>query len=468
MKFLMDFHDFSKLLIKKFSFQPTDDQRNAIISLSKFLTNTNNEGLYILKGYAGTGKTSLMESLANNVKYINFKICLLAPTGRAAKVLSNYTRKKSYTIHKKIYYSSVDKFGKFQTTLKLNKIKNTLFIVDEASMISDTLNSTDLFKRNSLLSDIFKYVDFKSNSKVIFLGDTAQLPPVKQSISPALDSEFILKTYGIKSMQFTLSQVVRQSNFSGILKNATTIRNNIFDNTLNFEFEIFEDVEILNDGFEIQEKIESSYNSYGPNNTMIIVRSNKRANLYNQQIRKTILSYENIISVGDLLIITKNNYFWSSESLNISFLANGDIVEVLEIYSIKELYTFKFAEIKIKLVDYPEQPVIDTVIILDTLNSDSPNLTYEQSNLLYNEVQKDYSNLKSNYKRFVKIKENRFFNALNVKFSYSLTCHKSQGGQWPIVFIEKPYLKDGIDMDYLRWLYTAVTRSEKKLYLIGF
>lgn len=464
----MDFNDFSKLLIKKFSFQPTDDQRNAIISLSKFLTNTNNEGLYILKGYAGTGKTSLMESLANNVKYINFKICLLAPTGRAAKVLSNYTRKKSYTIHKKIYYSSVDKFGKFQTTLKLNKIKNTLFIVDEASMISDTLNSTDLFKRNSLLSDIFKYVDFKSNSKVIFLGDTAQLPPVKQSISPALDSEFILKTYGIKSIQFTLSQVVRQSNFSGILKNATTIRNNIFDNTLNFEFEIFEDVEILNDGFEIQEKIESSYNSYGPNNTMIIVRSNKRANLYNQQIRKTILSYENIISVGDLLIITKNNYFWSSESLNISFLANGDIVEVLEIYSIKELYTFKFAEIKIKLVDYLEQPVIDTVIILDTLNSDSPNLTYEQSNLLYNEVQKDYSNLKSNYKRFVKIKENRFFNALNVKFSYSLTCHKSQGGQWPIVFIEKPYLKDGIDMDYLRWLYTAVTRSEKKLYLIGF
>ena len=464
----MDFHDFSKLLIKKFSFQPTDDQRNAIISLSKFLTNTNSEGLYILKGYARTGKTSLMESLANNVKYINFKICLLAPTGRAAKVLSNYTGKKSYTIHKKIYYSSVDKFGKFQTTLKLNKIKNTLFIVDEASMISDTLNSTDLFKRNSLLSDIFKYVDFKSNSKVIFLGDTAQLPPVKQSISPALDSEFILKTYGIKSMQFTLSQVVRQSNFSGILKNATTIRNNIFDNTLNFEFEIFEDVEILNDGFEIQEKIESSYNSYGPNNTMIIVRSNKRANLYNQQIRKTILSYENIISVGDLLIITKNNYFWSSESLNISFLANGDIVEVLEIYSIKELYTFKFAEIKIKLVDYPEQPVIDTVIILDTLNSDSPNLTYEQSNLLYNEVQKDYSNLKSNYKRFVKIKENRFFNALNVKFSYSLTCHKSQGGQWPIVFIEKPYLKDGIDIDYLRWLYTAVTRSEKKLYLIGF
>lgn len=464
----MDFHDFSKLLIKKFSFQPTDDQRNAIISLSKFLTNTNSEGLYILKGYAGTGKTSLMESLANNVKYINFKICLLAPTGRAAKVLSNYTRKKSYTIHKKIYYSSVDKFGKFQTTLKLNKIKNTLFIVDEASMISDTLNSTDLFKRKSLLSDIFKYVDFKSNSKVIFLGDTAQLPPVKQSISPALDSEFILKTYGIKSMQFTLSQVVRQSNFSGILKNATTIRNNIFDNISNFEFEIFEDVEILNDGFEIQEKIESSYNSYGPNNTMIIVRSNKRANLYNQQIRKTILSYENIISVGDLLIITKNNYFWSSESLNISFLANGDIIEVLEIYSIKELYTFKFAEIKIKLVDYPEQPVIDTVIILDTLNSDSPNLTYEQSNLLYNEVQKDYSNLKSNYKRFVKIKENQFFNALNVKFSYSLTCHKSQGGQWPIVFIEKPYLKDGMDIDYLRWLYTAVTRSEKKLYLIGF
>jgi exodeoxyribonuclease-5 len=265
-----------------------------------------------------------------------------------------------------------------------------------------------------------------------------------------------------------LSQVVRQSNNSGILVNATEIRKNIFKNILNFDFQFFDDVQILTDGYEIQEKIESSYNINGSNNTIIIVRSNKRANLYNQQIRKTILFNENLVSVGDLLIITKNNYFWTSEEYNISFLANGDIIEVLEIYSIKELYGFKFAEVKIKMVDYANEPVIDTVILLDTLNSEAPSLSYEQSNKLYNEVQKDYTNLKSKYKRFIKTKENPFFNALNVKFSYALTCHKSQGGQWPTVFIEKPYLKDGVDIDYLRWLYTAVTRAENKLYLIGF
>jgi len=274
--------------------------------------------------------------------------------------------------------------------------------------------------------------------------------------------------YGLKSKEFTLSNVVRQSKSSGILINATEIRNNILNEIFSFNFQLFPDVEILNDGFEIQEKIESSYNKNGSEKTIIIVRSNKRANLYNQQIRKSILFNESLISVGDLLIITKNNYFWSSENLNISFLANGDIIQILEIFSIKELYGFKFAEVKVKLVDYADEPILETVVLLDTLNSDLPSLSYDQSNKLYNEVQKDYMNLKSKYKRFIKTKENPFFNALNVKFSYSLTCHKAQGGQWPIVFIEKPYLKDGVDMDYLRWLYTAVTRAEKKLYLIGF
>ena len=335
-------------------------------------------------------------------------------------------------------------------------------------MISDSTTSSDLFKSKSLLSDIFKYVDFKTHSKLIFLGDTAQLPPVKQTISPALNSDLIEEFYGLKSKEFTLSNVVRQSKSSGILINATEIRNNILNEIFSFNFQLFPDVEILNDGFEIQEKIESSYNKNGSEKTIIIVRSNKRANLYNQQIRKSILFNESLISVGDLLIITKNNYFWSSENLNISFLANGDIIQILEIFSIKELYGFKFAEVKVKLVDYSDEPVLETVILLDTLNSDLPSLSYDQSNKLYNEVQKDYMNLKSKYKRFIKTKENPFFNALNVKFSYSLTCHKAQGGQWPIVFIEKPYLKDGVDMDYLRWLYTAVTRAEKKLYLIGF
>lgn len=464
----MDFNEFSELLINKFSFKVTEDQQKAIIHLSEFLISNNDKQLFILKGYAGTGKTSLMKTLVDNISNVNYKVCLLAPTGRAAKVLSKYTKRKSFTIHKKIYFSSVDKFGKFQTKLKRNKLKNILFIVDEASMISDSNSSSDLFNRKSILSDIFKYVDFETNSKLIFLGDIAQLPPVKQLSSPALDHEYLLENHGVKSSNFTLSNVVRQSESSGILLNATEIRNKIFNNELSFDFKLFQDVEILNDGHEIQEKIESSYNKTGLNNTLIVVRSNKRANLYNQQIRKTILFNENIISTGDLLIITKNNYFWSSEDQNISFLANGDIIEILEIYSIKEIYGFKFAEIKIKLVDYANEPLLDTVILLDNLNSDNPSITYEQSNLLYNEVQKDYSNIKSKYKRFIKTKENPFFNALNVKFSYALTCHKSQGGQWKTVFIEKPYLKEGVTVEYLRWLYTAVTRAEKNLYLIGF
>ena len=464
----MDFKDFSQLLINKFSFSPTEDQIAAIGELSKFLISNNDIGLFILKGYAGTGKTTLMKTLVDNVKFLKYNICLMAPTGRAAKVLSNYSKKKSFTVHKKIYFSSVDKFGKFETKLKINKIKNTLFIVDEASMISDSSTSSDLFKSKSLLTDIFKYVDFKTNSKLIFLGDTAQLPPVKQTVSPALNSDLIKEFYGFKSMEFTLSNVVRQSESSGILINATTIRNNILNEIFSFDFQLYPDVEILNDGFEIQEKIESSYNENGSEKTMIIVRSNKRANLYNQQIRKSILFNENSISAGDLLIITKNNYFWSSEKLNISFLANGDIIEIVKIHRIRELYGFEFAEVNIRMVDYSNYPSFDTIIMLNTLDSDLPSLSYEQSNNLYQEVQKDYINIKSKYKRFLKTKENPFFNALNVKFSYALTCHKAQGGQWPTVFIEKPYLKDGVDMDYLRWLYTAVTRAEKRLYLIGF
>ncbi|MBL6649319.1 MAG: AAA family ATPase [Flavobacteriaceae bacterium] len=464
----MNFNDFSELLLKKFSFIPTEDQKKAIIYLSKFLISNNEKQLFILKGYAGTGKTTLMKTLVDNINHANYKVCLLAPTGRAAKVLSYYTKRMSFTIHKKIYFSSIDKFGKFQTKLKRNKLKNMLFIIDEASMISDYNSAIDLFKRKSILSDIFKYVDFETNSKLIFLGDTAQLPPLNQVSSPALDDKYLFKNHGIKSMNFTLSNVVRQSESSGILLNATEIRNKIFNNELSFNFKLFQDVEILNDGHEIQEKIESSYNKTGLNNTLIVVRSNKRANLYNQQIRKTILFNENIISKGDLLIITKNNYFWSSVDQNISFLANGDIIEILEIYSIKDIYGFKFAEIKIKLVDYTNEPLLDTVILLDNLNSENPSITYEQSNLLYNEVQKDYSNIKSKFKRFTKTKENPFFNALNVKFSYALTCHKSQGGQWKTVFIEKPYLKEGVTVEYLRWLYTAVTRAEKNLYLIGF
>ena len=291
---------------------------------------------------------------------------------------------------------------------------------------------------------------------------------MSQTISPALDSEFLKNSYNLKINEYEISDVVRQTEESGILYNATEIRNCILNNELNFKFKKYNDIISLLDGFEIQESIENSFNKIGRDNSIIIVRSNKRANQYNQQIRKTILSHDHKVCAGDLLMITKNNYFWTSSDSEIPFLANGDIVEILEIHRIRELYGFEFAEVKIKMVDYENQPPFDTIIILNTLDSDLPSLSYDQSNLLYQEVQKDYLNIKSKYKRFLKTKENPFFNALHVKFSYAITCHKAQGGQWPVVFIEKPYLKDGPNIDYMRWLYTAVTRAETKLYLIGF
>ena len=457
-----------KILLINFKLEPTYDQSLAIESLSDFLFNKNKISIFLLKGYAGTGKTTLMKTLVDNLHFNKMNFCLLAPTGRAAKVLSKYTKRKASTIHKKIYYSKVDKSGNFKSTLKTNKIKNTVFIIDEASMISDFSNSNDLFKKKSILNDIIDFADFKTNSKLIFIGDTAQLPPVNQTISPALDSQFLQKTYNLKINEYEISDVVRQTEESGILFNATLIRNSIINSDLEFKFKKFNDIISLSDGFEIQESIENSFNDIGRENSIIIVRSNKRANQYNQQIRKTILSHDHKVCSGDLLMITKNNYFWTSSDSEIPFLANGDIIEILEIQRIRELYGFEFAEVKIKMVDYNNQPPFDTIIILNTLDSDLPSLSFEQSNLLYHEIQKDYLNIKSKYKRFLKTKENPFFNALHVKFSYAITCHKAQGGQWPVVFIEKPFLKDGPDIDYMRWLYTAVTRAESKLFLIGF
>lgn len=464
----MNSSEFNKLFLKNFKLKPTNDQSFAIQGLSEFLFNKKKVNIFLLKGYAGTGKTTLMKTLVENLYHNKMSFCLLAPTGRAAKVLSKYTDRKASTIHKKIYYSKVDKSGNFKSTLKINKTKNSVFIIDEASMISDFSNSNDLLKKKSFLKDIIDFIDFKNNSKLIFIGDTAQLPPVNQTISPALDSDFLKNFYNLKVNEYEISDVVRQAEESGILYNATDIRNCIINNELNFKFKKFNDILTLIDGFEIQESIENSFNKIGIDNSIIIVRSNKRANQYNQQIRKTILSHDHKVCAGDLLMITKNNYFWTSSDSEIPFLANGDIVEILEIHRIRELYGFEFAEVKIKMVDYVNQPPFDTIIILNTLDSDLPSLSYDQSNLLYQEVQKDYLNIKSKYKRFLKTKENPFFNALHVKFSYAITCHKAQGGQWPVVFIEKPYLKDGPNIDYMRWLYTAVTRAESKLYLIGF
>jgi len=467
----MDALQFSQLLLDKFPFQPTDSQQLAIKQLSEFLFTESNNKLFVLKGYAGTGKTTLIASIVKNLRYANHKSVLLAPTGRAAKVLSNYAKKQAFTIHKRIYFPRSGKDGKVGFVLQPNKFSNTLFVIDEASMIGDASTQSKLFESGSLLQDLISFVDAGTNCRLMFVGDTAQLPPVKLTVSPALNSDLLAFDFNKDVSEVVLSEVVRQSEGSGILHNATALREQlqieIFDDFC-FNLKPFNDVIRLIDGHEIQEAIESSYRNNGKEETVILVRSNKRANLYNQQIRSQILFNEHELSVGDFLMVVKNNYYWLEASSAPGFIANGDIVEVLEIQAFKELYGFRFAEVHVQMVDYPNEPSFDTVLILDTLTSESPALLYEDSNKLYLEVQKDYAHLKSKYQRFREVKDNAFFNALQVKFSYAITCHKSQGGQWSNVFVEQPYLPDGPDKDYFRWLYTAITRATQKLYLIGF
>ena len=458
-------------LLKDFSHEPTVKQDNALQMVSKFLLSQNYEELFLLKGYAGTGKTSIVGTLVKNSWKINKNLVLLAPTGRAAKVISNYSNKEAFTIHKKIYYPKSKKGGGISFSLQKNKHKNTIFIVDESSMIPDTSPDSILFDKGSLLSDLIQYVYSGHQCKLILIGDTAQLPPIKLDISPALDKGTLENYFNKKVVTIELDEVVRQEKGSGILWNASCIRESLEDefyDTFKFEKENFPDIIRPYDGQELMSALEDSYLNSGDEESVFIVRSNKRAFLYNQNIRSRILYKEEELSVGDHLMVVKNNYFWLETTSEAGFIANGDIIEILEIYSIKELYGFKFATVNVKMIDYPRMAAFETVLILDTLSSEIASLSSEDSNKLYQEVLKDYEHETSKYKKFLSVKKNIYFNALQVKFSYAITCHKSQGGQWDTVFVEQPYLPNGIDKDYLRWLYTAITRAKKKLYLIGF
>ncbi|MEE1898659.1 AAA family ATPase [Flavobacterium rakeshii] len=462
--------NFYKILRRQFPFNPTVKQDVFLQKIAEFITNNDNDELFVLKGYAGTGKTTIISTLVNHLQEANKKYVLLAPTGRAAKVIANYSQKPAYTIHKRIYFPKKASGGAMGFTMQQNKFKNAIFIVDEASMISDVAAESKMYENGSLLDDLISYVYSGQNCKMILIGDTAQLPPVNLDISPALNIDTLSLNYQKEVEQIELDEVMRQETDSGILYNATELREilkSAFFDTFQFKVRGFKDIVRLVDGYDIQDAIESAYSNYSIEDTAFIVRSNKRANLYNQQIRAKILSRESELSTGDFLMVVKNNYFWLNEKSEAGFIANGDIIEILEIFRIEELYGFKFARVKVRMVDYAGQPPFETVLLLDTITSESPSLTYEESNRLYQEVQKDYEG-ESNYRKFMKIKTNPHFNALQVKFSYAITCHKSQGGQWNTVFIEQPYLPEGIDRDYIRWLYTAVTRAKDKLYLIGF
>lgn len=461
---------FYKEILQKFPYTPTQKQNELLDVLTDFIFSDDNRALFLLKGYAGTGKTTIISTVVHNLWKIGQKAVLLAPTGRAAKVISGYSNRQAFTIHKKIYFPKKQSSGAVNFVMQPNKHTDTLFIVDEASMISDEKQNAKLFENGSLLDDLISYVYSGKNCKIIFIGDTAQLPPVKLTMSPALEADKLSFEFNKEVTEIELDEVVRQEEGSGILANATDLRLLIQNDSTHFQFDVnYPDIIRLQDGYDIQDAITTAYDGeIGVEDTAIIVRSNKRANQYNQQIRTKIRGQENEISTGDYVMVVKNNYYWLKDSSSAGFIANGDICEVMRINSIKELYGFKFAEVEVRMIDYPDMKPFETVLLLDTLTSESPSLTYEESNRLYEAVKEDFAQEKSKYKQFMGVKKNKYFNALQVKFSYAMTCHKSQGGQWKTIFIEQPYLPDGASVEYLRWLYTAVTRAQEKLYLIGF
>lgn len=463
--------EFYTLLKNKFPFETTLKQDIFLQKIAQFVTNNFEDEIFVLKGYAGTGKTTLLSTVVNELHHVDRRFVMLAPTGRAAKVISNYSSKSAFTIHKYIYYPKSSAGGGMQFSMKANKAKNTVFIVDEASMISDSNSEANLYPHGSLLDDLIYFVYSGRNCKLILMGDTAQLPPVHMDVSPALHIDTLSLNYQMEVSHIELDEVMRQEEDSGILYNATELRSMLdsyFFDAFAFYLKGFKDIVRLVDGYDIQDAIFDAYSNLGPEETAFIVRSNKRANQYNQQIRTRILDKESELSPGDYLMVVKNNYYWLKDSTITDFVANGDIIEVLEIYKIQELYSFRFASVRARMIDYPQMVPFDTIVMLDTLTSESPALTYDESNRLYQEVMLDYSEETSQFRKLQKVKANEYFNALQVKFSYAITCHKSQGGQWDTVFIEQPYLPDGISKEYIRWLYTAMTRAKNKLYLIGF
>ncbi|WP_372753182.1 ATP-dependent RecD-like DNA helicase [Labilibaculum sp.] len=452
------------------NFDPTDDQQRAINGLSEYVTSNEGDGVFLLKGYAGTGKTTLVSALVTVLDRMKLNTVLLAPTGRAAKVLSHYSKKSAFTIHKKIYRqkSLSDEFGVF--AMDRNLTPNTVFLVDEASMISNYSAEASVFGSGRLLDDLMQYVFSAKNCRLILIGDTAQLPPIGLDISPALDPEELESSYNVSVQEVVLTQVVRQNQESGILMNATSLRAMLNDERTGFPAlatENFPDIKRIG-GAELIDEISNAHSEFGLEETIVISRSNKRANKFNQGIRNTVLYREEEISNGDYLMVVKNNYFWAKDIKDMDFIANGDIVEIVRIHRYTEMYGFRYAEITIRFPDYKDVE-IDTLILLDTLDIESASLGYEENKKLFFKIAEDYADIRSKKKRYEKVRDNKFFNALQVKFSYAVTCHKAQGGQWKSVFIDQGYLTDELlTPEYYRWLYTAVTRATDKLFLVNF
>ena len=449
---------FERIVKEKFGFDFSPTQQAAMKNFLAFLFDRHPESLFLLKGYAGTGKTSLVAAIVNTLLQFEQQVVLLAPTGRAAKVFSGYSHQPAFTIHKKIYRQKNAREGVGIFNLGFNGNANTLFFVDEASMIS--MGSQDSnFGTGSLLDDLIEFVYNGRNNRLVLIGDTAQLPPIGVDVSPALEADFLQVSYGMEIYEANLTDIMRQSEQSGILYNATRVREMIgvgpFAKLL-LRVASFPDIVRVSGG-ELLEELDQCYSSFGMDETMVICRSNKRANRFNEGIRARILYREDAFSSGDKVMIVKNNYF----------IANGDIATVEKVGKYKDLYGFHFVNTRLSIYGYEEE--ITAWVMLDTLTTEQPALSYEDYRRLYMAVEEDYMDVASKQKRFKKIQENEYYNALQIKFAYAVTCHKAQGGQWDAVFIDPGWQgEDSHDDEYWRWLYTAFTRARKKLYLINF
>jgi len=458
-----------KKMVEAFCLEPTDGQATVMYHLSAFLLSEKENPTYILRGYAGTGKTSLVKALVKTLPQIMMRYVLMAPTGRAAKVLSSYTQQNASTIHRRIYQAQTFPDGSIRMARSENKSKNTLFIVDEASMIGEQSE----FGGKSLLDDLLEYVFSGEQCRLLLIGDTAQLPPVESRESPALDCDYLKSQFPITAATYELTEVKRQALSSGILFNATHIRERLKENAYEYELPLFE----IN-GFDDTKKIEPEtfeellykvFSENVDNEAIIVCKSNKRANLFNQAIRGRILNIEGEIATGDRLMVVKNNYYWADGNDSISFIANGDMAEIRKIKHFEEMYGFRFADVELSFTDYPDAPNVEAKILLDTLNSNSASLTTEESQRLFAAIEEDYMDIPNRRLRYKEMRKNPWFNALQVKFAYALTCHKTQGGQWNTVFIDSAFnQKETLETEDLRWIYTALTRAQQHVYFVNF
>ena len=456
-------------ILQDFGFEPTQDQRNALHIFARFMTDRSENAAMILRGSAGTGKTSLAGAIVRAVNRLRIKVSLLAPTGRAAKVFSLNAGLAASTIHRKIYREKAFNGADGQFQLNNNMFRDMLFMVDEASMISLSQSNTT-FGSGRLLDDLVQYVYSNgANCRLLLIGDKAQLPPVGEQESPALRAD-VLKAYGLQVYECDLNKVLRQSQHSGILWNATAIREMITYNTATqlpqIHLKGFADISIVQ-GNELIESLASSYSAVGMDKTMVITRSNKRANIFNQGIRNTILGREEELTTGDLVMVVKNKYLEKDRSTDLSFIANGDHAVVRRVRNIRELYGFRFADIALEFPDY-NNTELDTVVVLDTLTTEAPALTHEQNDKLFQSVMEDYADVPRKADRMKQLREDEYFNAMQIKFGYAVTCHKAQGGQWAHIYLDQGYMTDEmLTPDYIHWLYTAFTRATEHLYLVN-